>query len=110
FVPSFYYWNDTFKECHANLSQLTDWFNHHKERHIADELNTESQVVFLSIALSGIVSLSLGLAFAMLCVMYACMYRRDVVERPTLPVRVKGVRAHAQPSQDNSGDGTQKTK
>uniref|UniRef100_A0A8D8Y969 Uncharacterized protein n=1 Tax=Cacopsylla melanoneura TaxID=428564 RepID=A0A8D8Y969_9HEMI len=105
---SFYYWNDTFQECHSNLSHLTDWFNHHKERHIADDLNTESQVVFLSIALSGIVSLTLGLALSILCVMYACMYR-DVVESPALPIRVKGVTAHAQ-KMNTSGDGTQKTK
>uniref|UniRef100_A0A8D8MBF0 Uncharacterized protein n=1 Tax=Cacopsylla melanoneura TaxID=428564 RepID=A0A8D8MBF0_9HEMI len=73
-----------------------------------DDLNTESQVVFLSIALSGIVSLTLGLALSILCVMYACMYR-DVVESPALPIRVKGVTAHAQ-KMNTSGDGTQKTK
>lgn len=74
----FYYWNEQFRECHLNSTHLNSYFNDHKERHIADELNHDAGMAFMSIALAGIVSLSLGMALAMLCVLYACLFR-DVV-------------------------------
>ncbi|KAI5694548.1 hypothetical protein M8J75_000846 [Diaphorina citri] len=98
----FYYWNETFRECHLNATQLNVWFNNHKERHISDELNDSASAAFISIALSGILSISLGTCLAILCVLYACMFRHVVHEtwpppRPTGPAKPK-----PQPSADKT--------
>ncbi|XP_008479373.1 uncharacterized protein LOC103516190 [Diaphorina citri] len=102
FIPRFYYWNETFRECHLNATQLNVWFNNHKERHISDELNDSASAAFISIALSGILSISLGTCLAILCVLYACMFRHVVHEtwpppRPTGPAKPK-----PQPSADKT--------